>query len=162
MAEMLHCSIERIGFELQSLYYVYFLTNTPRKSMNPLTTVSANGPRDLGSISGRVIPKTFKMVLDAALLNTQQYKVRILGKVEQSWEMSSAPPPTPRCSSYWKGSLLVVLDYGRKLYLLLLSIIKVFLQGRLWHKITHEGWYAYKHTHTHTKNKTKTKQNKNK
>ena len=27
-----------------------------------------------------------------------------------------APFPTPRCSSYWKGSLLVVLDYGRQLY----------------------------------------------
>ena len=46
--------------------------------------VFANGPRDLGSISGRVIPKTFKIVLDTALLNTQQYKVRIKGKVEQS------------------------------------------------------------------------------
>ena len=31
-----------------------------------------------------VIPKTQKMVLDAALLNTQHYKVRIKGKVEQS------------------------------------------------------------------------------
>ena len=29
-----------------------------------------------------------------------------------------APSPTPRCSSYWKGSLLVALDYGRQLYLL--------------------------------------------
>ena len=32
------------------------------------------------------------MVLDAALLYTQHYKVRIKGKVEQSREMSSAPP----------------------------------------------------------------------
>ena len=31
----------------------------------------ANGPGDLGSIPGRVIPKTLKMVLDASLLNTQ-------------------------------------------------------------------------------------------
>ena len=30
------------------------------------------------------------MVLDTALLNTQQYKVRIKGKVEQSRERSSA------------------------------------------------------------------------
>ena len=30
------------------------------------------------------------MVLDASLLNTQQYKVRIKGKVEQSRERSSA------------------------------------------------------------------------
>ena len=33
--------------------------------------VFANGPGDLGSIPGRVIPKTQKMVLDAFLLNTQ-------------------------------------------------------------------------------------------
>ena len=39
---------------------------------------------DLGSIPGRVIPKTLKMVLDTTLLNTQQYKVRIKGKEEQS------------------------------------------------------------------------------
>ena len=37
----------------------------------------ANGPGDLGSIPGCVIPKTFKMVLDTYLLNTQQYKVGI-------------------------------------------------------------------------------------
>ena len=27
-----------------------------------------------------------------------------------------APSPTPRCSSYWKGSLPVARDYGRQLY----------------------------------------------
>ena len=35
-----------------------------------------------------------KMVLDAALLNTQHYKVMIKGKVEQSWEWSSSLPYT--------------------------------------------------------------------
>ena len=44
------------------------------------------------TIPGRVIPKTFKMVLDTSLLNTQQYKVRIKGKVKQSRERSSALP----------------------------------------------------------------------
>ena len=39
-----------------------------------------------GSISGRVLPKTKKMVLDAALLSTQHYKVRIKSKVKQSKE----------------------------------------------------------------------------
>ena len=48
--------------------------------------VFANGPGDLGSITGRVIPKTQKMLLDASLLNTQHYKVRIKGKVELSRE----------------------------------------------------------------------------
>ena len=38
-----------------------------------LRKVFANGPGDQGSIPGRVIPKTQKMVLDAALLNTQHY-----------------------------------------------------------------------------------------
>ena len=52
----------------------------------------ANGPGDPGSIPGCVIPKTLKMVLDTPLLNIQQYKVRIKGKVEQSWETSSAFP----------------------------------------------------------------------
>ena len=34
--------------------------------------VFANGPGDLGSFPGRVLPKTSKMVLDTSLLNTQQ------------------------------------------------------------------------------------------
>ena len=63
-----------------------------------MVRVFANGPGDLGSVPGRVIPKTLKMVLDATLLNTQHYKVRIKGKVEQSVERSSTLP-TPWCSS---------------------------------------------------------------
>ena len=53
-----------------------------------------NGPGDRGSIPGRVIPKTQKMVFDAGLLNTQHYKVGIKGKAEQSWEWSTAFPYT--------------------------------------------------------------------
>ena len=56
--------------------------------------VFANGPGDLGSIPGRVIPKTQKMVFDASLLNIQHYKVQINGKVYQSRERSSALPYT--------------------------------------------------------------------
>ena len=51
-----------------------------------------NGPGDLGSIPVRVIPKTLKMVLDTSLLHSQQYKVRIKSKVEQSREKSSSLP----------------------------------------------------------------------
>ena len=54
--------------------------------------VFANGPEDRGSLPGRVIPKTLKMVLDTSLLNTQQYKVRIKGKVEQSRGKSTTLP----------------------------------------------------------------------
>ena len=60
----------------------------------PAVRVFANGPGDLGSIPGRVIPKTLKMELDTTLLNTQHYKVRFKGKVEQSREWSSALPYT--------------------------------------------------------------------
>ena len=60
----------------------------------PNGRVFDNAPGDIGSIPGRVIPKTLKMVLDTSLFNTQQYKVRIKAKVEQSWERSSALPYT--------------------------------------------------------------------
>ena len=59
-----------------------------------MSRVFANGPGDQSSIPGRVIPKTQKMVLDAALFNTQHYKVRIEGKVEQSKKWSSTLPYT--------------------------------------------------------------------
>ena len=39
-----------------------------------------------------IISNTEKMVLDISLLNTQHYKVRIKGKMEQSRERSSALP----------------------------------------------------------------------
>ena len=58
--------------------------------MKYLQSVFANGLGEQGSIPGWVIPKTQKMVFDASLLNTQQYKVGIKGKVEQSRERSSA------------------------------------------------------------------------
>ena len=56
--------------------------------------VFANGSGNLGSIPDRVIPKTLRMVLDASLLNTQQYKVCIKGRVDQSRERSSILPYT--------------------------------------------------------------------
>ena len=55
-----------------------------------ISRVFANGPGDLGSIAGLVIPKTIKIVLDATLLYTQYYKLGIKDKVEQSMERSSA------------------------------------------------------------------------
>ena len=56
--------------------------------------VFANGPGDVGSIPGRVIPETLKVVRDTSLHSTQQYKVRIKGKVEQSLERSNDLPNT--------------------------------------------------------------------
>ena len=57
-----------------------------------VSRVFANSPRDQGSVPGRVIPKTQKMLLDISLLNTQHYKVRIKGKMETSGGRSSALP----------------------------------------------------------------------
>ena len=69
----------------------WIVSNT---TIGPAVRVFANGPGDMGSIPGRVIPKTLKMELDTTLLNTQHYKVRFKGKVEQSREWSSALPYT--------------------------------------------------------------------
>ena len=51
-----------------------------------MSRVFANDPGYRGSIPGWVIPKSQKIVLDAAL--HQHHKVRIKGKVEQSREYS--------------------------------------------------------------------------
>ena len=59
-----------------------------------MSRVFTADPGDRGSIPGRVIPKTQQMVLDATLLSTEHYKVRIKGKVQQSRELSSAFPYT--------------------------------------------------------------------
>ena len=63
-----------ISFRTHTHTHIYIYITSGR--------VFANGPGDLGSIPGHVIPKTQKMVLDVTFLNTQQYKVRIKGKVE--------------------------------------------------------------------------------
>ena len=62
--------------------------------MGLMNRVFADGLGDEGSIPGRNIPKTQKMIVDAALLSTQHYKVRIKDKVEQCKEWSSAYPYT--------------------------------------------------------------------
>ena len=74
-----------------------------------MVKVFANGPGNMGSIPDRVIPKTQKMVLNATLLNTQYYKVRIKGNPGKG----VAPFLTPWCTSYRKRCLRVTLNYGR-------------------------------------------------
>ena len=92
---MLDCDLEVREFKLISRYHDHFPINSLGKGMNPLIPPVmglTNGLGDLGSIPGRVIPETLKMVLNTSLLNTQWYKVRIKDKVEQSSERSSALP----------------------------------------------------------------------
>ena len=64
--------------------------------------VFANGLGDLGLIPGRAI----KMVLS---------NIRCVSRVKRSNPRKGVVPSlTHRCSSYWKGSFLVVLDYSRQ------------------------------------------------
>ena len=53
------------------------------------------------------------MVLEASLLNTQHYKVRIKGKWSNH-RNKVAPSPKPLCRIYWTGNLQVTFDYGRQ------------------------------------------------
>ena len=102
--------------------------------------VFANGPEDLSLIPGRAIPKIQIMRLDASLLNTLHYKVRIKGKVEQSRERSS-----------FKYINLIYL------YSLLSLYNNSILDSEhspcyiaLGSPQTHKWFSCYTHTHTHT------------
>ena len=65
--------IARLEFEIvQNDIYIYIY-----RLIGLVGRVFTNASRDVGSILGRVIPKTFKMPKDTCLLNTQQYTVRI-------------------------------------------------------------------------------------
>ena len=76
--------------------------------------VFANCPGDLGSILGGVIPKTLKVVLDTSCLKLSN--IRYISRVKWSNPGKGVvASPTPRCSSYWKGSLLETLANGRQL-----------------------------------------------
>ena len=81
MIKAMDCGIVVSEFVLQSRYYV-------NRLIGLVGRLFVNDLGDLGSIPGRIIPKTLKMVLDTSLLNTLQYKVCI----KQSRERSS----------YWK------------------------------------------------------------
>ena len=75
----------------------------------------ANGPGDLDSFPGCVIPWPLKWYLIHRCLTLSN--IRYVSRVKWSNPGKGvAPSPTPWCSSYWKGSLLVTLDYGRQLF----------------------------------------------
>ena len=78
-----------------------------------MSRVFASFPGDRGSVSGRVIPKTQNWYLMPPCLTLSIIWSRI------KWSNPGkgvTPSPTPWCSSYWKGSLRVTLDYGHQLY----------------------------------------------
>ena len=77
-----------------------------------MVRVFASGPRVQGSVLDRVIPKIKKMVLETSLLNIQHYKIWIKGKMSNPGK-GIVPSAAPQCSSYWKESFRVALDYGQ-------------------------------------------------
>ena len=75
--------------------------------------VFANGPADLGSIASYQRLLKWYLIPPCLTLSNIRYVSRV------KWSNPGkgvALSPTPRCSSYWKRSLLVALDYGRQLY----------------------------------------------
>ena len=83
---------------------IFSFETTYNWAIGLMSKMFVNGLGDQDSIPVWDMPKTQKMVLDAALLNSHYYKVRIKGKVDQS-RKGVAPSPIHWCSSYWKGSL---------------------------------------------------------
>ena len=84
--------------------------------------VFANGPGDLSSIPGRVLPKTQKWYLMSTCLTLSIIRYGSSMKWVNH-KKGVAPSSTPWCCSYWKGSLRVTLDYSRQLtYLLSMSL----------------------------------------
>ena len=79
--------------------------------------IFAIGPGDLGSISMSSHTEDFKKWYLIPLCLTLS-NIRLVSKVKRSNQGKEvAPSPTPRWSSYCKGSLLVTLDYGCQILL---------------------------------------------
>ena len=110
-----------ISLSLSIYIYIHIYIN---RIIGPVDRVFGNDPGDLGSIPGRVIPKTLKWYLIHPCLTLSN--IRYVSRVK--WSNSGkvvAPSPTPRCSSYCKGRFLVALDLGRQLYFYLYIMFKI-------------------------------------
>ena len=101
------------------------------------------GQGEQSSIPGQVLPMTQKTVLDVALLNIQQYKVRIKGKVEISREKNGALPYA-LCSSSWKR------DPSRPPWLRSLNLLRVVgLMSRVFANSPGDQGFNPRLSHTH-------------
>ena len=115
------------------LPYIYIYIY--KQPISIMVWVFTNGPGDLGSIPGRVIPKTQKIVIDAFSLNTYPWSILYNTKWNNPGK-GVAPSPTSQCSSYWKGSFWIAFNYSWPTYIYMM-IICLYI-------------YIYTHTHTHT------------
>ena len=89
-------------------------------------------PGRLGSNPGWLILNTQKWYLMLSCLTLSIIKYVSIVK-RSNPRKGEAPSPVPRCSSYWKGSLCITLDYGRQLYFCGIStIIGYLIPSPIW------------------------------
>ena len=112
------------------IYIIYIQRERDNRLIAQVGRVFANGPGDMGSIPGRVIPKKFKkwyLVPPWLTLSNIRYVSRVKWSNPRKGIVTS---PTPRCCSYWKGSFLVAVDYSRQFYFIYIDNIKIFAENR--------------------------------
>ena len=80
----------------------------------------ANGPGDRGLIPGLFIPKTQKWYLMPLCLTLSAIRYR--SRVNWS-NPGNGVVPSPRCGSYWKGSIRVPFDWDRQLYFYYIGLL---------------------------------------
>ena len=106
-----------VEYTVLTLIYICSITDIEHYSnwhIGLVSRVFANGPGDQGSIPSCVIPKTLKLYLIPPCLTLSN--IRYISRVKWSNPGKRVVlSPTPRCSSYWKRSLRVALNYGRQL-----------------------------------------------
>ena len=94
---------------------------------NPLVTVP-NAPITIGIIVTCIFHRFFNSLARSRYLSLFSHSFSfILWQPGQQSQQFLAPSPTSRCSSYWKGSLLVALDNGRFLYLYIYIYIYIYI-----------------------------------
>ena len=118
-----------------------------------------NDLEDWRTIPGQVISKTKKKkkyLIPPPCLTFSV--IRYVSRVKWSNPGKGvAPFPTPWCSSYWKGSLWVTLDYDHQLYFFYIAITDwalsklycIWFTTNLWSEIVTTYIYIYTHTHTY-------------
>ena len=102
-----YSSLERCFFIIRILYIFKW-------PINLVGRVSVNGLGALHSIPSWIKPKSqMKLIPPCFTYSIIRYGSTL--NWSNLWK-EVAPSPTPQCSSYWKGSYRISLDYGHQLY----------------------------------------------
>ena len=125
---ILKCSI----FWLKNLWILRFGLD---QATGLMSRVFANGPGDRGSIPGRVMPKTQKIVLDATLLN-----IIIMSCHQHGYHWSSL------ATSSYHSSLLVGLQgnipYPHIAAVCMFELVILLLLGHMWGSTGAHHWWV--------------------